>query len=333
MLATRPEIFHKLTMRTHIMDMFGLTAPILQAPIASASNVALATAVGRGGGMGSIAVTWHAPADGLALASQLKAAGFPFFFNFALRFGTEKLASYYQAGLPAVTLSWGMEPLAIAAFTAAGTRVGVQVGSAEGTRLALAAGADFIIVQGVEAGGHVQSTTALMKLLGETLALAGNVPVVAAGGIACGADIARVIKAGAQAVMMGTRFVASHESGAHAAYKAALVAAGPDDQVYTNCFDLGWPYAMHGVLRNSTFNAWEAAGCPAAPDRPGEGDIIYRNGLEEQPRYSDTPPAEGAVGELTAACLYAGKGVGHIKSVLPAGDIVTALWSEAQSLL
>ncbi len=146
MLATRLEIFHKLAMRTPFMDMFGLTAPILQAPIGSLSNVALATAVGRSGGMGSIAVTWHAPDDGLALARQLKAVGFPFFFNFALHFGTEKLPSYYQAGLPAVTLSWGIAPSAIAAFKAAGTRVGVQVGSADGAKLAIAEGADFIIV-------------------------------------------------------------------------------------------------------------------------------------------------------------------------------------------
>jgi nitronate monooxygenase len=133
--------------------------------------------------------------------------------------------------------------------------------------------------------------------------------------------------------MMGTRFVAATESGAHDAYKAALVAAGPDDQAYTNCYDIGWPYAMHGVLRNSTFNAWEAAGCPAAPHRPGEDEIVFRCGTEELPHYSDTPPSVGSQGELLAACLYAGKGVGHIESVLPAADIVTSLWRDALKLL
>jgi len=313
--------------------MFGLSAPILQAPIGSASNVALATAVGRAGGMGSLAMTWAEPEDGLALARQLQAEAVPFFFNFVLRFGTEKLPAYFKAGLPAVTLSWGLAPDAIAAFKAAGARVGVQVATADGAVRAVAAGADFIIAQGIEAGGHVQSSTPLAVVLAETLAVARGVPVIAAGGISSAAGIARAIKAGAQGVMMGTRFVAAAESGAHETYKQALVAAHADDQVYTNCYDLGWPYAMHGVLRNSTFKAWEAAGCPAAPFRPGEGDIVFRKGPEEFPRYSDTPPPAGAEGDLTAACLYAGKSVQDIKAILPARDIVQSLWSEARTML
>ena len=320
-------------MRTAFMDMFGLSAPILQAPIGSASNAALATAVGRGGGMGSLALTWAEPEAGLAIATQLKAERVPFFVNFVLHFGLEKLPQYFQAGLPAVTLSWGLAPDAVAAFKAAGTRVGVQVGSADGAALAKSAGADFIIAQGIEAGGHVQSSTPLAVLLAETLAVAGGIPVIAAGGISSAAGIARAIKAGAEGVMMGTRFVASVEAGVHDAYKAALVAAGADDQVYTNCYDLGWPYAMHGVLRNSTFRAWEAAGCPAAPFRPGEGDIVFRSGTQEFPRYSDTPPPAGAEGDLNAACLYAGKGVASIDRVLPAREIVESLWAEAKTLL
>lgn len=320
-------------MRTPFMDMFRLEAPILQAPIGSAANVALVTAVGRGGGMGSLALTWTERDEGLAKAAELKAAGVPFFFNFALRFGIERMPWYYTSGIPAVTLSWGMERDCIAAFKSHGVRVGVQVGSPDGAVAALSQGADFIIVQGLEAGGHVQSSTPLDRLLAETLAVAGHVPVIAAGGIAAAADIVRVMKAGAQGLMMGTRFVASAESGAHEGYKAALVQAGPEDQVYTNCFDLGWPYGMHGVLRNSTFKAWEAAGCPAAPSRPGEGDIVFTTASERFPRYSDTPPPAGAEGDVLAGSLYAGKGVGHIRAVMPAADIVRSLWAEARQSL
>lgn len=320
-------------MRNRFMDWFGLSAPILQAPIGSASNVALATQVGRGGGMGSIAMTWTSRDDGLAMAARLAAAEVPFFFNFVLRFGKEAPKAYAGAGLPAITLSWGVDADVIAVLRSSGTRVGVQVGSAAGAGAAMAAGADFIIVQGIEAGGHVQSSTPLMRLLPEVLALAGSTPVIAAGGLSTAAGIARVMRMGAQGAMMGTRFVASAESLAHDQYKRAIVEASAEDTVYTNCFDIGWPYAMSRVLRNSTFDMWEAAGNPQAPDRPGEGDITFRNGGEAIVRYCDTSPAVGAVGDLLSGCLYAGTSVDGITSVRPAADIVSSLWAEAQALL
>jgi NAD(P)H-dependent flavin oxidoreductase YrpB (nitropropane dioxygenase family) len=90
---------------------------------------------------------------------------------------------------------------------------------------------------------------------------------------------------------------------------------------------------MSRVLRNSTFEMWEAAGSPAAPDRPGEGDIIFRNGGNSLVRYCDTGPAAGAEGDLLAGCLYAGTGVTHISHVRPAAEIVTSLWDEARQLL
>jgi nitronate monooxygenase len=320
-------------MRNRFMDWFGLSAPILQAPIGSYSCEALVTAVAQGGGMGSIAMTWTDPEKGLASAAVLRDRKVPFFFNFVLRFGTTHPARYIGAGLPAVTLSWGIDAELIARFKSGGTRVGVQVGSAAGANAAIDAGAEFIIVQGIEAGGHVQSSTPLAKLLGDTVAIAGTTPVVATGGIAAGEDIARAMKAGAQGVMMGTRFVASDESLAHPAYKQALVDATAEQTVYTNCFDIGWPYAMSRVLRNSTFEMWEAAGNPAAPYRPGEGDVVFRCGNDTLVRYCDTGPAVGAEGDLLAGCLYAGTGVGHITNVRPAAEIVTSLWDEARQLL
>ena len=282
--------------------------------------------------MGSLALTWADRDSGLAMVQQMKAAGTPFFLNFVLRFGCEKPGWYRDAGVPAITLSWGIDEELIAALNSAGIRVGVQVGSAGGAKRAMAAGADFIIAQGMEAGGHVQSTTPLDQLLREVLSFSGKVPVVAAGGIASAEDIARLLSMGAQAVMMGTRFVASHEALAHEQYKQALVAAKASDTAFTNCFDIDWPYAMHRVLRNATLDAWEAAGSPAAPDRPGEGDVIAHHGDAGVIRYSDTPPFAHASGDVLATCLYAGTGVGNISSVLPAAEIVRSLWAETQKL-
>ena len=198
----------------HAQPVHGYVRPLsahLQAPIGSAADEALVTAVARAGGMGSIAMTWTEPDKGLASAALLRARNIPYFFNFVLRFGTAYPSRYVEAGLRAVTLSWGIDADLIAQFKSGGTKVGVQVGSTAGAIAALAAGADFLIVQGIEAGGHVQSSTPLARLLDETIAIAGATPVIAAGGIATGADIARAMKAGAQGVMMGTRFIASDE--------------------------------------------------------------------------------------------------------------------------
>ena len=320
-------------MRNRFMDMFGLSAPILQAPIAGSDPPRLAIEVGRGGGMGSLALTWDERETGLASVAEVKREGTPFFLNFVLRFGSERLRWYAGCGMPAVTLSWGIDDGVIEFLKNRGTRVGVQVATAGGAAKAIASGADFIIAQGIEAGGHVQSTTPLKVLLREVLAVSGEVPVVAAGGIASASDIAEAIKAGAQAVMMGTRFVASAESTAHPLYKAALVTAKAEDSVYTNCFDIGWSYAMHRVLRNTTVEAWEAAGCPASPARPGEDEVVMRTPSRDIRRYDFEQPAEDAGGDVMAGCLYAGTSVGAITSVLPARRIVEDLWSEAQRLL
>lgn len=320
-------------MRNKFMDWFGLTAPILQAPIWGNDTLELAAEVGRGGGMGSLAMTSDERHDGRARVAALNRHGTPYFLNFVLRFGTERLHWYRDCGVKTITLSWGIDPEAIAALKSAGISVGVQVGSAGGAVHAIAVGADFIIAQGMEAGGHVQSSTPLKVLLRDVLDVAGNTPVVAAGGISTASDIASAIKAGAQAVMMGTRFVASAEASAHPAYKAALVAARSEDTVYTNCFDGGWPYAMHRVLRNSTLNAWEDAGCPASPIRPGEGEEIMRSAATTLVRYHNDPPSEDQDGDPLAACLYAGTGVDAIVSVLPAREIVETLWAGASASL
>ena len=133
------------------------------------------------------------------------------------------------------------------------------------------AGADYLICQGTEAGGHVQATKALYDVLPDVLNEAKTVPVIAGGGIANGAHIRRALLAGASGVLIGTRFVATKEAGAHDEYKGAIARAKAPDTVLTVCFQDGWPSAPHRVLRNTTFEKWEAAGCPPAGKRPGEG--------------------------------------------------------------
>lgn len=317
------------------LTLTGQTIPIMQAPVGSADAVTLAGAVSRAGGLGGLGLSWSGLEESRAIVKSMQAAadGHPVYGNFVLHFPCEGFDAALDAGLGLVTLSFGIDAERVARAHRAGAKVGIQVASGPGARMALESGADFLIAQSLEAGGHVQSTTPGADLLPAVLAEAGSVPVLAAGGIATAGSIARVLVAGAAGAVMGTRFIATAEAGYHDAYKTALVAASGTDTVLTNCFDLGWPYAMHRVLRNDTFTAWEAAGCPQAPNRPGEGDIVFRNGPEEFPRYSDMPPLPEAVGSPLSAALYSGAGVGDIGSVEPAGLLVARFWAEALALL
>jgi nitronate monooxygenase len=315
------------------LALTGQRLPIIQAPIGSGATPELVIAVCKAGGLGGLGLTWDSPDEVATKVTRLRQAlpRSAFFANFVLHFPCDGLDAALEAGVPVVTFSWGIDAARIAAAHRSGTKVGVQVGNAEGARRALEAGADFLIAQGVEAGGHVQSTTPLATLLPQVLAVAGDCPVVAAGGIASADAILRVIAAGAAGIMLGTRFLATREAGVHPDYKAALVAAKAEDTAFTNCFDIDWPFAMHRVLRNSTFSAWEAAGSPQPPHRPGEGEIVFRQNGTSHVRYCDTPPGPDATGDLMGACLYAGTGVSDIDRIEGAGDLVTRLWAEVQS--
>src|SRR5258707_8764878 len=167
----------------------GVELPILQAPIGSMAGVELAAAVSNAGGLGSLALPWSAPEAARQLVEDLRArTHFPFFVNFVLAFPPTALDAALEAGAPAVTFSWGLPGQLIEKVHRSHALVGVQVGTALGARLARENGADFVICQGVEAGGHVQSTRPLLDLLAETKQALGDVPIVAAGGLADAED-------------------------------------------------------------------------------------------------------------------------------------------------
>ncbi len=305
--------------------------PIIQAPIGSLASAELVAAVSNAGGLGSLALTWS-DADAAAglVAAVRRRTRAPFIANFVLSFAPASLPAALEAGVPMVTFSWGMPGLLVRTVHSFGAAVGVQVGTVDGARRALQEGCDFLICQGVEAGGHVQSSLPLRMLLPAVAAEAGPVPVIAAGGLADGSDVVAALALGASGAMLGTRFVASAESDAHPAYKAALLSARDDATALTGCFDGGWPYALHRVLRTATLTEWEAAGCPPVGRRPGEGDIVARDASGNPVRrYDDTPPRAGMRGEILSCCLYAGTGVARITELRSAAALVTELWRDA----
>jgi nitronate monooxygenase len=309
--------------------------PIMQAPIGSLASTDLVAAVSNAGGLGCLALTWTGADAARRLVTEVKArTARAFAANFVLAFEPMALNTALEAGVPVVTFSWGLPGHLVRTVRSFGAAVGVQVGAVEGAKRALQEGCDFIVCQGSEAGGHVQSSTPLHELLPAVVAEARGVPIFAAGGLADGNDIADVMLLGASAVMMGTRFVASSESYAHPDYKAALLAASAQDTVLTACFDGGWPHALHRVLRNTTLRNWEAMGCPPPGRRPGEGETAAEQKSGEPiVRYDDTPPNIEMTGEILSCCLYAGTGVTKIIEIQCAEVLVKGLWNVATGIL
>lgn len=214
-----------------------------------------------------------------------------------------------------------------------------QVGSVDEAEQAHAAGADCVVVQGVEAGGHVRGTTpALMLLEQVAAALPAGFPLLLAGGIADAGDVSSALDAGAVAAVCGTRFLMSEESGATAGYKRRLVQGR--ETVLTELFGVGWPGA-HRVLPNQATDRWlrdDARGprlvrlvnrstrmvASHGPDSV-QGWMVkqQRVGL---PFFTPVPPS-GSVPDrvLETSPLYAGETVARIDKILPASQIVREL--------
>lgn len=320
------------------MNAFGLKYPIANAGMGGSATPELAIAVSNAGGLGAIGT-----GAGLARArdvvrqrvAQTRAGtARPFAVNYLLAFEPATLPIALDAGAPIIQFAWGIPSTEMAAaIRKARAKMGVQVGSAAGARRALDLGADYLICQGIEAGGHVQATQKLEEVLPSVIEEARNVPVLAAGGIASGAHIRRALLVGAAGALVGTRFVATKECNAHDEYKGALARAKAADTVLTVCFQDGWTNAPHRVLRNRTFAMWEAAGCPPLGQRPGEGDVLTSNAVTgaKKLRYGVSNPGRDDRGDVLELPLYAGQGVDAIRDIPSAGELVVRLWKECLS--
>lgn len=313
----------------------GLRYPIFQAPIGSIARPELAAAVAESGGLGALALTWTDPDETRSRIEAVRErTQRPIQANFVLAFEPVSLPAALEAGVRTITFSWGLPKSdAVALVRSFGAHLGIQATTPDDARHALDRGADFLICQGIEAGGHVQATQSLWELLPRIIAAAEDVPVVASGGIGDGAAIARALSLGAAASMLGTRFIATHESAAHDFYKDRLLAAESRDTVLTLCFDGDWPNAPHRVLRNSTLDNWEAAGSPPSSSgtRPGEGDCLATTQpphIQKFLRYDDTPPRTTMTGDIEAMCLYAGTSCEAIHDLPSVPELIERLWRD-----
>lgn len=301
---------------TRFTELVGVEHPIQLAPMSRAVTPTLAAAVSNLGGLGMLAmgrssadVANRQIDDVLALTDRPVGAGFIHLF---LDRGAWEAAA---ERLPMVEVFWGAPDPAL---VLPGTLVGWQVGTVDEAKAAVDAGCAYVIAQGVEAGGHVRSVVPLDELVPAVRA-AIDVPVVAAGGIGTAADVRRMLLLGADAVRVGTRFVATVESDAHDLYVQRLVDGSAADTVLTERFDVGWPDAPVRVLASSL------AAAEAAPDGTVAVMTAADGSTTELPRFTTTPPTHTTTGNLDALPLYAGTSIDAVQARQTAADVMLEL--------
>jgi nitronate monooxygenase len=316
------------------LDQIGIERPVVQAGMGGGlSGSELAAAVSGAGGLGTIGIL--APEDlrrEIAAARRLTAK--PVAVNLLLPLAR---AAHYEAADDADVLVtfWG-EPRRRTA------RVWIhQCGSVAEAVAARDAGANAVIAQGVEAGGHVRGKLPAAELLARTkAALPEAFPVLSAGGVTTGSEARARLDAGAEAVVCGTRFLMSPESGAHPAYKERLTEAG--ETLLTELFGFGWP-APHRVVSNAATERW-LTGDPRGPAwvralQRASAPLLARAPVPLQLRLAATQRADrpifgpaaatagGPESLVDAGPLYAGECIERIDDVRPAAEIVRQLAS------
>lgn len=278
-----------MPLESRFTELVGCRYPVQLAPMGGGvGGPDLAAAVRDAGGLGMVSWTEQVPSG----------CGINFLVPFigssdeVARAAQRCAVAEFFYGQPSLEL--------VEAAHAGGAVVGWQVGSGPEAAAAREAGCDYVVAQGMEAGGHVRASEPLDLVLPAVLDEIAA-PVVAAGGIATGERVAELLSLGASAVRVGTRFLPCPESNAHEEYVQNLIAAEGKDTVLTDWFGEGWPNAPHRVLRS----ALEAA---------------KRSGWK-----SPLPPSRGTDHPVAEMAQYAGAGVGHIARVQSAAEVVAEL--------
>ena len=297
-------------------DLVGIKWPLQQAGMSGTATSTLAATVANAGGLGMIGVGGQQLAvierylDEVATLTDAP-VGCTCIAHFVLPEVEEVVAS--RSPIMEFFYEWP-DPKRVPENVICGW----QVGSVDEAKAAVDAGCQYVIAQGMEAGGHVRGRVPLAEFV-PAVRDAVSVPVVAAGGIGNVAAVRAAMSLGADAVRVGTRFVATRESYAHPAYIDALVVAASDDSVLTEAFGVGWPHAPHRVLRSSI----EAA---TAATNDVVGETRLENGTAmSMTRFGVSSPTRDTTGDISAMALYAGRSVGSVDRVMSAAEVVEEL--------
>ena len=304
-----------------------ITHPIISAPMAFAAGGALAASVSAAGGLGLIGggygdATWLTEQFDLA-AGQRVGVGF---ITWSLRKSPSLLTDVLKRGPAAVMLSFG-DPRPFAdQIRKAGARLICQCQNIDHVRDAIDAGADIIVAQGSEAGGHgaLRGTLSFVPEAADLLAARSpDSMLVAAGGIADGRGLAAALMLGADGVLVGTRLWASNEALVAKRHHEAIIAARGDDTLRTAVVDivrqLPWPRGFTARVRRNTFTErWH-----------GREELLARNVAVEAPLYNQA----FSEGDPDNTAVWFGEAAGLIGAVEPATAIVERMAREAAALL
>jgi len=312
-------------LETAFTRLVGCTVPIQLAGMGSILSPELAAAVSNAGALGQLTFAGIEVDDAKARLDRLASlTSKPFGINQLIPYLNRDILELSAHKAKVIDFFWGdPDPELVRIVHEAGALASWQVGSVVEAMAAEKAGCDFIIAQGVEAGGHIRGTLGLMPLLAQVLDKV-SIPVLGAGGIGSGRGVAAVLASGAAGVRMGTRFIAAAESNAHPDYVRAIISAQAEDSIRTNRFEVECPLcpSTHGVLR-SALDAAEAF----------DGSFVAELNGEPIAKFRGIVPFKGFTGNIGAMACYAGQSVGEVRGVQPAAEIVAELAEQAERLL
>jgi nitronate monooxygenase len=306
---------------TELTRLLDIRCPIVSAPMGAVAGGRLAAAVTRAGGLGLLGPGYH---DAGWIAREFAAAegervGIGF-ITWDLARSPARLDAALAHRPSAVMLSFGDAGRFVDPIRRAGAVLILQVQTLAAAREAASLGADLIVAQGSEAGGHGASR-ALFPLLPAVVDAVAPVPVLAAGGIADGRGLVAALALGAAGALIGTRFYAAEEALGGEAAKRRLVERGGDDTVRTTIFDivreLPWPEPYTGrAVVNDFSDRWHGHEADLRRALPGE-TTRYR--------------AAAAEGDLETAVVWGGEGLDLVRDVAPAGEILHRIMREAET--
>ena len=313
--------------RTRLCDMLKVEHPIALGGMGSIYAPELVAAVSNAGGLGAMGCHGLSPEQVRAGTEAIRAkTNKPFALNFLLFcIRDDSFAAALELRPPLIAFAWprpeqDLKPFIDRAHDA-GAKVTFMVGAVPEAVRAAKAGADIIIAQGTEGGGHV-SWQASLPLIPAVVDAVAPVPVLAAGGIADGRGLAAALALGADGALLGTRFLASTESPLHPHFKQAIVDTHAEDTVLSDIPDLAaglvWPGAMSRSKRNRFIERWA-----------GREWALRQHQAEA---LADVQAAR-KVGDIDNAPLSMGQDCGLIHDIAPAGEIVARIVREAEAIL
>ena len=300
-------------MKTRITELLGIEHPIIQAAMSwASSNAPLVIAVSNAGGMGVLGAGPMRPDDFRKCLKEItEKTRKPYGVNIPLNNprAPELLDIAYEARIPVMVASQGGPREHLARFRAVGTKWLHVVASVEHAKKAEAAGVDALVVDGAEAGGHPPASQVTTLVLVRRVARSVKLPIIASGGVADGAGILALLALGADAVQLGTRFIATPEASVHERYKQAVLAAGVDATTLVG------PRALPIRLLKNAFT-----------------EKFHASGKEEQESlYGSTSLKQAALeGDVEHGKVEAGQSAGLIEDIVPAGELVWRLAREME---